>query len=101
MASQPPIVIRTLSDLSTALNGEIAGGFAIIDRTLFDGVRPPYRTIEMHHDGWGGPLLGSFAEYPTTDQPLRFVPAGSIEYRTLEPIVAALRSHGVVIEEPI
>jgi hypothetical protein len=94
-------IVRTLQDLSVALDGEIAGGFAIIDRTLFDGARPGYRTIEMRASSWRGDLLGSFGEYPESQMaPLRFAPRGSIRYDEILPVIEALRSHGVVIEGP-
>jgi len=93
-------VIRTLQDLASALDGEIPGGFAIIDRTLFDGARPGYRTIELRANSWNGQLLGGFGEYPETEHPLRFTPSGVISYGELFPVIDALRSHAVVIEEP-
>lgn len=93
-------VARTLQELSIALEGEIPGGFAIIDRTFLDSARPGYRTIELRSNSWDGPLLGGFVEYSETEHPLRFHPSGSVHYSQMVRVVEALRSHGVVIEDP-
>jgi hypothetical protein len=89
-----------LPDLAVALEGEVPGGVVIIDRTVLDGVRPPYRTIEVHHNNWNGPLLGAMGEYPTSDAPLHFAPMASIPYGDIVGVIEALESHGVVIDDP-
>lgn len=90
--------VRTLDELGQRL--DIAGGFAIIDRTLHDGRTVPYRTIELRSNSWNGELLGSFGEYPTESPPLRFSPSLTIPYGEMAPVIAALRRCGVQVEEP-
>lgn len=94
-------IAEDFGQLSTLLDGEILGGFAIIDRTLWTGVGPGHRTIELRANSWNGHVLGTFAEYPLNPQyKLHFRPSGDVAYAVLFKVIDALESHGVAIDEP-